>query len=167
MLQPWAAITDNKLYVGLLSISVFLVVTALGPGLFGNQIHESRWQHIFFDFLCHQDPERSYSISDVSMAVCSRCLGIYTSFMIGIFVVPFIKKLTSTSRKAKLRIVISTIGLNALDIIGNATQIWVNTLESRYILGFLFGVSIVVLIADEFLKKNINTEDTYGTGYAT
>jgi hypothetical protein len=60
-----------------------------------------------------------------------------------------------------------TIGVNAIDIAGNAMGLWVNTLESRFILGSLFGLSIAMLITNEFFKTTTNSEDTYGTEYAS
>ena len=157
---------NSRLYFGLLIISIILVVIALGPGLFGYHIHESRWQHIFFEFLCHQDPERSYRIAGISMAVCARCLGIYIAFAVGLLGSPILEPLISITRKTRIKIIIGAIAINAIDIIGNAMGIWVNTLESRLILGFFFGISIALLITDEFFKRNTKSEDTYGTEFA-
>jgi uncharacterized membrane protein len=142
-----------------------LVIIALGPGLFGFQVHESRWQHIFFEFLCHQDPERSYSIAGVSMAVCSRSLGIYSAFALGIIGSPLFERVLSISKMTRLRIVIGAIAINTIDFLGNAIGFWVNSLDSRFILGTLFGLSIAILINQEFFKSNIISEDTYGTEF--
>ncbi len=159
-------INNGYLYFGLLFISVILVVIALGPGLFGMNVFESRWQHIFFEFLCHQDPNRSYSIGGVSMAVCARCLGIYAAFAVGLLVSPFLERSLVISRKARMRIVFGSIVINVIDIFANGLGIWVNTLESRLILGAIFGFSIAILITEEFFKRNTKSEDTYGTEFA-
>ncbi len=154
------------LFWGLIAIAIMLVIIALGPGLFGYHVHESRWQHIFFEFLCHQDPERSYSIAGISMAVCARCLGIYTAFLVGLIASPFFERIVSITKKNRINIVVGTIAINGIDFIGNAMGIWVNTLESRLILGILFGLSIALLITQEFFKRNTKSEDTYGTEFA-
>ena len=143
-----------------------LVIISIGPGLFGMDVHESRWQHMFFEKLCHQNPHRSYSVAGVSMAVCSRCLGIYMVFTVGLLFAPLYEYVFTVRKKCRLYLVILTIGVNAIDIAGNAMGLWVNTLESRLILGSLFGLSIAILITNEFFKINANTEDVYGTEFA-
>lgn len=121
---------------------------------------------IFFEKLCHQDPFRSYSIDGVSMAVCSRCFGIYAAFAVGLLGSPILERSVSINHKIRLNVVIGAIAINAIDIFGNALGIWVNTLESRLILGIIFGISIAVLITEEFFKRNTKSEDTYGTEFA-
>ena len=160
------SLNNGYLFFGLLFISIVLVVIALGPGLFGKNIYESRWQHIFFEFLCHQDPIRSYSIGSESMAVCARCLGIYSAFTIGLIGSPLLERSLSISRKTRMRIVFGSIVINMIDIFANGLWIWVNTLESRLILGAIFGFSIAILITEEFFKRNTKSEDTYGTEFA-
>ena len=160
------ALNNRYLFLGLLLTSAILVIIALGPGLFGLEVYESHWQYIFFEKLCHQDPFRSYSIGGVSMAVCSRCFGIYAAFAVGFLGSPILERSVSINHKIRLNIVIGAIAINAIDIFGNASGIWVNTLESRLILGIIFGFSIAVLITEEFFKRNTKSEDTYGTEFA-
>ena len=157
---------NKYLYYGLFTATVFLVLAGLGPGLFGMDTHESRWQHMFFEKLCHQNPHRSYSVAGVSMAVCSRCLGIYTSFAFGLVTAPCVFSIISLSNTIRIRLVLGAILINAIDIFGNVAGFWHNTLESRFILGFLFGFSIAMLITNEFFKTTTNSEDTYGTEFA-
>jgi len=157
---------NTFLYYGLTITSIVLVIISLGPGLFGMEIHESRWQHMFFEKLCHQNPHRSYSLAGVSMAVCSRCLGIYTIFAVGLLLAPLYEHIFTIQKKRRLYLVMLTVGVNAIDIAGNAMGLWANTLESRLILGSLFGLSIAMLITNEFFKTTTNSEDTYGTEFA-
>lgn len=100
------------------------------------------------------------------MAVCSRCFGIYAAFAVGFLGSPILERSVSINHKIRLNIVIGAIAINAIDIFGNALGIWVNTLESRLILGIIFGFSIAVLITEEFFKRNTKSEDTYGTEFA-
>ena len=156
---------NKYLFFGLITASVFLVLVGLGPGLFGMDTHESRWQHMFFEKLCHQNPNRSYSIAGVSMAVCSRCLGIYTSFAFGLVIAPCISSALSLSNTIRIRLVIGAILINAIDIFGNAVGYWHNTLESRLTLGFLFGFSLTILISNEFFNNKLKTKIKYGTEF--
>lgn len=48
--------------------------------------------HLSFSFVCHQKEERCFSIKDAPLPVCSRCTGIYTGFLAGIILFPFLKK---------------------------------------------------------------------------
>lgn len=159
---------QNKLLYGaLLIIAGSLVVIGLGPGLFSYAGIDTSWQYIFFEKLCHQDPIRSYSINQISMAVCARCLGIYVAFFAGLILLPFINVILGLNKKWKTSFVILAIALNGVDIGANALQFWQNTTESRLLLGIVFGFSIAVLIGNEFIKKNTKSEDTYGTEFAT
>jgi len=157
---------NKALYFILTTISAILVLIALGPGLIETGTNTVSWQYIFFEKLCHQDPERSYAIAGKSMAVCARCLGIYSAFAVGLISLPLFGRYFQIDKKHRIRLVIGIITLNAIDIFGNAIGIWTNTLESRLILGLLFGLSIAILLTDEFFKRNIKTEDTYGSEFA-
>lgn len=160
-----------SLYFFLTIIASWLVIVALGPGLFEDHDHDhhhvSIWQYAFFEKLCHQDPNRSYSVAGLSMAVCSRCLGIYTAFLLGMIALPIIARLLAIGRKKSISFMIGAIGINAVDIAGNFAGLWVNTLESRFILGALFGLSVAILLIGEFFKRIKTSEDTYGTEFTT
>lgn len=158
---------NTTLYIFLTVIAVSLVIIGLGPGLFGDHHNPSSWQYIFFEKLCHQDPNRSYSIAGLSMAVCSRCLGIYAAFLVGMIALPVIARFLSIRRKVSISFVALAIGINAIDIAGNFADLWINTLESRLILGSVFGLSVAILLTGEFFKRIKTTEDTYGTEFAT
>src|SRR5688572_13565054 len=44
--------------------------------------------YTFFSYICHQMPERSLHLAGHSMAVCSRCFGVYAGLMAGMLVYP-------------------------------------------------------------------------------
>ncbi len=46
----------------------------------------------FFSPICHQLAERSFYIQGHSLAVCTRCAGIYFGFLLGIIIYPFFRK---------------------------------------------------------------------------
>ena len=145
---------NRALYFVVLSGAISLVYISLGPGLFNKvSIPFISWQFQFFELLCHQDTARSFTINGEQMAVCSRCLGIYTSFLIGILVMPFFALFRQIKYRYYFRFLITTIILNLVDVIGNFINIWTNTNISRFLLGILFGLSVAMLLSNDFFKK--------------
>lgn len=152
-----------KLYIPLLITSILLLIIGLGPGLFNQSaLGGYSWQHQMFDLLCHQDPSRSYSIQGESMAVCSRCLGIYGSFALMVLLMPLISHFFTVINHLLLKLILATIVLNLVDVLFNALGIWTNTLHSRFLLGALFGGSLALFLTNEFFKKIGKTEEYYG-----
>lgn len=132
-----------------------MLLIAIGPGLYRV---DSFWMYDFFSKLCHQDPSRSFTVNGVQMAVCSRCLGIYTLLAVGWLAMPLFLILKITQRQALITFLLVAIGINLIDILGNYLEIWTNTLHSRFVLGSLFGLSIAtVLSTDFFLIKKVGT----------
>lgn len=138
-----------KLYSLILVLILAVVVTALGGGVFNQQlVWVEQWQHRLFRGLCHQIPDRSFWINGQPMAVCSRCAGIYGGFAIGwvfLGIVLYVKKRMAIPFK---RIILLTIGINLLDFVGNMLGLWENTLASRFGLGLSIGLSAALLFAE-------------------
>lgn len=134
--------------------SFFLVIIALGPGLFGNpSLPYISFQFEAFHVLCHQDPLRSFSLNNSQMAVCSRCIGIYSAFFTGVILMPFLVLIKKVKFRYYFRFLIGTIILNLMDVMGNQFEFWTNTNGSRLLLGVLFGLSAALLLSNEFFKK--------------
>lgn len=150
---------NRRLYFLVFTGIIFLFITALGPGLFGERsIPFLSWQFDVFHLLCHQDPERSFYIGGSQMAVCSRCIGIYTGFLAGVILMPILVLIKKVNFRYYFRFLIGTIILNFIDVLGNLFLVWTNTNESRLFLGALFGLSSALILSNEFFKK-LNTED--------
>lgn len=151
------------MYFLLMALSLVVFVIALGPGLF-NSAEESilSWQHDAFHLLCHQNADRSYFISGVKMAVCSRCIGIYSAFLLGVLIMPLIPRFFSVINQKILQLIIVAIVINSLDVLGNGIGIWTNTLHSRFFLGAFFGLSLALILTSEFFKQVNTKEKDYG-----
>ncbi|MAO63728.1 MAG: hypothetical protein CL666_01880 [Balneola sp.] len=145
---------NRVLFFAVLASAGLLGLAALGPGLFGSTAVFNSWQYQIFDSICHQDPFRSYYLSGVQMAVCSRCLGIYGMFFIGWLMLPAFAVLTSGSTQKEKNWLIAAIILNLVDVLGNYFGIWTNSMTSRLVLGGLLSLGIVILLADEFFTIN-------------
>ena len=139
--------------------SSLLLIIALGPGLFGNpSIPYVSFQFEAFHALCHQDPLRSFTLKGSQMAVCARCMGIYSAFFFGVILMPVLVLIKKVKFRYYFRLLIGTIILNLTDVIGNQFDFWTNTNGSRFLLGSLFGLSSAILLSNEFFKK-LNTKD--------
>jgi uncharacterized membrane protein len=92
-----------------------------------------------FAIVCHQRPERSLWIFGGSIAVCSRCLGIYLGAAIGL--------LFRTSRTVALRVMMAAAAINFLDACTELAGLHGNWLGARFVLGLALGASGALLIS--------------------
>ncbi len=144
---------QKALYIFVLFLSLLLAIIALGGGLF-NQAEPwfLQWQHKIFAGLCHQQTARSFWVNGQPMAVCSRCLGIYCGFFMGLVTAPFSVKWIK-SRDIKKLLLLSVI-LNIVDVAGSISGFWSNTLLSRFAIGFLLAVFAGLLLGQAFTTQN-------------
>lgn len=137
----------KPLYWIVLFISAATVYIAAGPALTGaTNIAEwyPSWQRSMFDLLCHQRLDRTIMVSGVPMAVCARCFGIYTAFLVGILMLPFLPQ-GPTRNKLIIPILLAGLFLNIADVLAYALTAWENTLSSRYVAGALIGLPAAIL----------------------
>jgi uncharacterized membrane protein len=143
-------------YALLVFLSGLLAIASVGGGLFGLSEHHlyHRLSHMGFDSLCHQIPSRSLSFNGVVMNVCSRCFGIYISLFAGLIVLPWVgAKRILYSRHWAIRGIVITLALIVIDFVGNLFGFWMNTTNSRILLGIVFGLSLAWLLAGELNQK--------------
>ncbi|MDR9415158.1 MAG: DUF2085 domain-containing protein [Gracilimonas sp.] len=142
------------MYFAVLVSTLFLVVASLGPGLFETSFSLKTWQHQVFEIICHQDAARSFDYNGAQMAVCSRCLGIYSLLFFGWLLLPLFGIFSSLLNIKEKNWLIIAIILNLMDVIGNYFGYWTNSLHSRLIMGGFLGLAIAVLLANEFFTIN-------------
>jgi uncharacterized membrane protein len=92
-----------------------------------------------FGLVCHQRPERSFRLFGGSVAVCSRCLGIYLGAALGL--------LLRTSRTIAIRLLIVAAALNLLDAASELAGVYGNWLGVRFALGLALGVTGAIMIS--------------------
>lgn len=144
---------NRILYFAVLAGVLFSFFAGLGPGFFtSGEVALNSWQYKIFDLLCHQDPERSFAVSGIQMAVCSRCFGIYGFLTISWMGLPVYAYFKNSSFDRELVWLIIAILLNLTDLIGNYFGFWTNTHTSRVILGSVFGLSIPLMLVNEFFN---------------
>lgn len=143
------------LYGSILCLAFIVVIVAMGGGLF----HQSaawpiQWQHQTFYSLCHQIAERSFWISGQPMAVCSRCIGIYSGFALGWVLLPMLSFINITRLAYIKKIVVIVLLFNLIDAAGNFLGLWHNTLVSRTVLGGILGSSVALIFIGDFFHHN-------------
>lgn len=145
------------LYGSVLLLAFMVVLVAAGGGLFNQSTPwPAQWQHQTFHSLCHQIPDRSFWINGQPMAVCSRCIGIYSGFALGWGLLPILSLINITKLAYIKKIVVFVLLFNLLDAVGNFVGLWHNTLLSRTILGGILGSSAALIFVGDFfiITKN-------------
>ncbi len=150
----YSQIHQNRgLYAGIAFLSLVLILTASGGGLFGAEgLWMTDWQHKAFRMLCHQDPGRSFWINGKPMAVCARCYGIYGGFGLLWISIPLLKNISSLIQPFAKKFLLLSIFLNVVDVVGNLLGFWQNTALSRSIMGGIIGMASVLMLTGEFLN---------------
>ena len=126
-------------FFSLMGIAFWLSIIFLAPYL---KSLNSSWNVLFYSILspvCHQIPSRSYFLLGCPLAVCGRCLGIYSGFFFGVLIYPFLKGFSNTTLpKAKTFILFSLPVI--LDTLGNFLRVWMTPNLPRFIIGLLWGL---------------------------
>lgn len=162
-------IQKTTLYLLVLVLGFSLIVVALGGGLFGQHAPwYLQWQHKVFTSLCHQIPARSFTLNGQPMAVCSRCLGIYTGFVFGWILLPLSSFISFKEQWTVKKIALLVLLINLIDIIGNNLGFWQNTLVSRLAFGCMMGASVALIFSGDFFIRTLKSMEHYhGTTRAT
>lgn len=151
----WDNISHKKLYLLVLFGAVFLLITALGGGLFNQSgLWFEHWQHKAFRGLCHQDPQRAFWLAGTPMSVCTRCFGIYAGFFVLWVIFPLADdRFQQTGGRHVRLLLFGAVAINVIDFIGNFIGFWQNTLMARFGMGSVLGLSVALVIGYEFLEK--------------
>ncbi|MCX6161614.1 MAG: DUF2085 domain-containing protein [Ignavibacteriae bacterium] len=107
--------------------------------------------YIFFSSTCHQLDDRSYHLFGGKIAVCARCISVYTGFTFAAIIYPFIKK-TDNQKIPALWILISAAGLLFADAILDYAGVFKNTFLTRSITGGITGFILPFYIIPGFVN---------------
>jgi uncharacterized membrane protein len=126
--------------------------------------------YLGFAPVCHQVPERSFTLFDYPWAVCQRCSGIYLGLLAGaLFHWRALEKLARPSAR-RFFAVGMTLPL-ILDAMLPFTGVWTNGPPTRFATGFFFGAMLSILLVpgvSEFLREapwkqtHVNVPHTQG-----
>lgn len=150
--------SNHFLYFLVLILLSFVLIASLGEMAWGAaQAGELHWTEKLFFNLCHQLPDRTYSLDGLMMAVNTRCFGIFLGMAAGWMMIPLAAK-HSKGKRWPILLLLAAITLQIVDYLGNLVELWQNTNHSRAFLGALFGTALSVSVSDLFLTdKNTNT----------
>lgn len=103
------------------------------------------WITWFFSPICHQIPERSFKLTGHPLVVCARCAGIYSGFLFGAVLYPFVRKIGD--RKApSVRFLLAAF----MPAVSEWILVQLRVMESsnliRGITGFILGGAVVYWI---------------------
>jgi uncharacterized membrane protein len=111
--------------------------------------------YTFFNFICHQIPERSFHIAGEPFGVCSRCSGVYFGLFAGFAVYPLWRRIEEIEPLARFWLFLSLIPIGvdwSLTILG----IWENTQLSRLLTGLILGVACATYIIPALIEIGRN-----------
>lgn len=125
-----------------------VILISLGSGEIANLVY------YYFSPICHQIDSRSFHISGIKLAVCSRCSSIYFGILIAVLIFPFVRT-ENLVRKANLLLVIgalpSVVEFSIEKFLG-----FENTgfkVLTGLLLGIVAGIILTYQIVDMFSKR--------------
>lgn len=127
-----------------------LLTLAIAPPFLG--VSGGAVLHQAFSFVCHQLPDRTLHLDGEPVALCHRCLGIGSGFVLGVWAAPLVaaRRLRGVARGAQARWLVIAALPTAVDWVLGALDLWANTPLSRTLTGALFG-----LVAGGVLAANL------------
>lgn len=141
------------LYFSLLIALFLLVVISSGGGFWGADQSIGHWTGKLLQNICHQNPERSFTVNGVPMAVNSRCFGIFAGMFAGWTLIPVIFRLR-TKKDWTLWFLLFAVMLQIIDYSGNIAALWSNTNHSRFLFGLILGMAVSVSLTEFFQPKH-------------
>ena len=112
-----------------------------------------------FSNVCHQIPTRSVVVDGVPLAVCHRCLGIFTGLAVATVLFAFLIRFrTWVVQHARTAIVLCLTPL-ALDWGLDITGLWTNTPSSRTLTGSVFGLTMGAMLIGALTKTVRDSSD--------
>jgi uncharacterized membrane protein len=134
--------TEQKvalIYALIASGSVLCLATIFLAPLLKNQLpFLSDLIYVSYSPLCHQIPSRCFVLSGYPMAVCTRCLGVYGGFLLGVCFYPVFMDLRSRSLPPKEVIIVMSAPI-VIDTAGNLLHFWMTNEWIRLLTGILWG----------------------------
>lgn len=99
-----------------------------------------------FSSVCHQIPGRSPDIEGIQLAVCHRCIGIFTGLAVASLLFALLVRSGSWMRDKALLVILVSLTPLALDWGLDAFGIWNNSPFTRTLTGATFGLSMGALL---------------------
>ena len=154
--------------VGLAVVFIWVFAIILAPLTKANGIAAiSSPLYLFFSFICHQIPDRSFHVEGEQFGVCSRCFGVYFGLLFGFAIYPLWRRIEETEPVARFWLFLSLIPI-AIDWSLTVIGIWENTQISRFVTGLILGVSCATFIVPalvEITRNLTNRRSAMGSNF--
>jgi uncharacterized membrane protein len=111
--------------------------------------------YYFFNFICHQLPDRSFFIEGEPFGVCSRCFGVYVGLLAGVAIFPLWRSIEDIEPLPRFWLFLSLIPM-AVDWSLTFFGFWENTLISRFITGLILGIACSTYIVPAVVEITRN-----------
>jgi uncharacterized membrane protein len=109
----------------------------------------------FFSYICHQMPDRSLHIDGHSLAVCTRCFGVYSGLLAGVLIYPVWRPIEEVEPIRRFWLFLSLIPVT-IDWSLTMFGIWENTHLSRFVTGMILGVACSTFIVPALVEITRN-----------
>ncbi len=136
------------LYYVVLPATLFFAVVAWSPPFFHNSLvewHES-WQRLLFSRVCHQQLDRTFAVQGVPLAVCSRCIGIYSILPVALVVFSFFFTVLNKAKPYIVRIFAIVSLIVIVDGAANLFHLWQTSDLIRLLTGVFWGLATALLL---------------------
>ena len=153
-----AAITyAAALAVALLFVSAIIAAPLIESA--GGDKTAASFIYLAYSRVCHQIADRSFHIEGYPLAVCSRCFGIYSGYVLGLVVYPFSRPLTRTETPRRIWLLLALAPL-AIDFAGDWAGVFDNTMLSRALTGLMAGAAGAFFTLPGFVSLASTTSRT-------
>ena len=112
----------------------------------------------FFSYACHQIPDRSLHLDGHSLAVCTRCFGVYFGLFAGVIIYPVWRPIEEIEPVRRFWLFLSLVPVT-IDWSLTMFGIWENTHVSRFLTGLILGVACATFIVPAIVEitRNFST----------
>lgn len=90
--------------------------------------------------VCHQIPARSFRIDGYPLAVCARCIGIYSGYVLAMIAYPAVRSVARTDTPPRIWLILG-LAPAGIDFFAGYIGVVNNTGTSRFITGLIAGAA--------------------------
>jgi uncharacterized membrane protein len=128
-----------RLYVATLAAGLlWIAAIVFAPWLAGRAPRMAAYLYACFTPLCHQIPERSFTLFGYPLAVCARCTGLYAGALAGLIAYPRLRGFAGV-RLPDVRLFFLLAGPIAVDAAARWIGLWSSGNAVRFLTAFAAG----------------------------
>ena len=136
------------LYYVVLPVTLLFAAVAWSPPFFHSSIlewHES-WQRMLFSRVCHQQLDRTFAVQGIPLAVCSRCIGIYSVLPVALVIFSFFSTVLNIAKSYIVTLFVLASLIVIVDGAANLFQLWQSSDLIRVLTGVFWGLATALLL---------------------